>query len=180
MVYLQGESPVICRDVIVNGFHTYEEVGQAIGIFLTENAVISNFWIESNRNTTGGAGLVAVSSGDAVMNRVFIRDNYSESYTALYLFSGGKLGLSNSEITNNSMGGSWGRAGILNENGGTVTVRNSKLFKNAGGENFQIFNQNGGLVDIDQSTIQSGRAGVHPVNAPENIFIKWGARNTAY
>src|SRR4051812_10398778 len=77
----------------------------------------------------GGAGVVAISTGgDAIFDKVYLRDNYSESYTTLYLTSGGRVSISNSEIVNNSIGMSWGSSGVLSEYGGAVKIRGTKLY----------------------------------------------------
>lgn len=176
MVSIRGESPAVCRDAIINGFHIYSEVGQAVGLFNGENDLISDFWVESNRNTAGGAGLVTISNGDAVLNRVFIRDNYSEGYAALYLESGGQVKIDNSEITNNSTGSSWGSGGIHAENGQSAFIRNSKLSRNSGGSGagYQAFAWGGMTMDIDYCTVQGMRAGIYPTEGPE---ITWGTHN---
>ncbi|MDB5102984.1 MAG: hypothetical protein JWP91_673 [Fibrobacteres bacterium] len=180
MAWIYGQDG-ICRDAIMDGFHINKEIGQATLISQAENATVSNFWYEGNQNTVGGAGLVAVAGGDVAFDKVYIRENYSESYTALYIFSGGRISISNSEITSNSIGTGWGSAGILNEYGGSAIIRNSKLYKNAGGSgNYQIYNYNGGLMDIDQNTIQAGRAGVYPTEDSGSQFVKWGAGNITY
>jgi hypothetical protein len=178
MVSISGENPVICRDAIVDGFHIHDETGQIFSAFYSENALVSNFWFEANRNTNTGAGIVLVSYGDAVFDKVYIRDNYSESYAAILLISSGKLSISNSEIVNNLTSTTWGSGGIHNEGGLLVKIRNSKLFKNTGGSgNYQGFAYGGGTFDVDFCTIQGMRAGFYPETGSE---IAWGANNTPY
>ena len=183
LISISGESPVVCRNTILDGFHINDEVGQAISIFNSENARLENFWIEANRKTEGGAGLIAVANADVVFQRVYIRDNYVESYHPVYLYSGGKLEMYNSEIINNTTSTSWGGAGIHHEGGGGMTIRSSLLYKNSGGNgNFQVFSHNGGLVDIDACTVHFGRVGVRPLveDDPDSQAIKWGPNNKTY
>ncbi len=183
MIQITYDYPTICRNAIVDGFHINNETGQAIQISHSENATISNFWIESNRNTSGGAGLISITNGDAIFDKVYVRDNYSAGYTAIYIYSGGQVSISNSEIINNETGTTFGSGSIASEYGGPVKIRASKLYRNRGGSGigaYQGHNYNGGVWDIDQCTVQGMRAGFYPEVDPTSAFILWGPLNVAY
>jgi hypothetical protein len=184
MISVMGQETGVCRDAILDGFQIHDEIGQALGIFRSENIRIRKFWIERNRNEFGGAGLVAISYGSAIFDSVFIRDNYSNSYSALYLSSGGALKMSDSELSNNGLGGPWGSAGMLSESGGAITLRTSRILMNVGGSRpetagpfYQVYNQGGGVIDIAYCVVDGLKAGVYP--SDDGSYINWGAGNTA-
>jgi hypothetical protein len=133
-IFISGESPAICRQVILDGFRVFEESGQALAIRSAENVTIRNCWFENNRHEGGGAGLIAVSSGLTRFERVYIRDNFVLGYSSLYLNGYGQVELFDSEVTNNTLemdiGGS---AGILSVGGGPMGIRCAMWYGGGGG-----------------------------------------------
>lgn len=183
IVRFSGEPLSICRNTVLDGFHILEEVGQALGIFYAENAVVRNFWIERNRNESGGAGLIAIAYSTCSFEKVIVRDNSSTGYAAVYLFSGGSFTMSNSEVSNNLNESSWGTAGILSEYGGNVTLRATRLTQNVGGSRsgefgpfYQAYNHGQNVMDIDSCVIQGLRTGVYP--EADSPSIIWGSGNS--
>lgn len=183
VIRYSGEPQSICRNTVLDGFHIIEEVGQALGIFYSENAQIRNFWIERNQNEFGGAGLIAIAYSTCSFEKVTIRDNTSMGYAAVYLYSGGSMTMSNSEVSNNQNPSSWGTAGILSEYGGNVTLRATRLTLNTGGSRsgefgpfYQAYNHGQNVMNIDQCVIQGLRSGVYPENNGSSII--WGNGNT--